>query len=84
MKTEPDATTEVEVRQEPVIAAGSTGGPNTDHDNSPYKQDYNDETKHDPGHDSMEGVQDYGHVQREERPIGIKEDGYVLLSPVTV
>lgn len=75
MKTEPEAAVDDASKEEPVIAAGSTGGPSTDQDNSHVKQEYNTDIKQEPGHDNMEGMQDYGHTHREERPIGIKEDG---------
>lgn len=81
MKTEPAAPVEDETKQEPVIAAGSTGGPSAEHDNGQYKQEYQEDFKQDPGNDHMDAMQEYGHAQREERPIGIKEDGYVFPFP---
>jgi len=68
VKNEPDAPVKEEIKEEPVIAAGSTGGPSNE-------QEYHDDSKQEQGHDNMESMQDYGHTQREERPIGIKEDG---------
>lgn len=80
MKTEPEAPAapvEDDSKQEPIIAAGSAGGPSNENDNQQYKQEYNDDYNQDQsGNNNMEGMQDYGHQQqREERPIGIKEDG---------